>query len=120
MECTVCHDPHGSYSLTNPAGNPYSIRDVVDGTPYVDDGALPQGFNGPPWTTFGVNQEVILTPAASNLDLRNLCSKCHSATWETSSSAHSNGCEGCLTCHSHGAAWGNLDVAQGGNTPWCP
>ena len=33
LECTACHDPHGSYTATNTLGNPYMIRDFVDGTP---------------------------------------------------------------------------------------
>jgi predicted CXXCH cytochrome family protein len=119
MECTVCHDPHGSYSPSNPAGNPYAIRDNVDGSAYVDDGARTAGFNGPPWTTFGVNQQVVLTPTAENLDLRNLCATCHSA-WEAAYSWHAYDCTGCLNCHSHGAAWDSNDWGSGGNTPWCP
>ncbi|MBW2522879.1 MAG: hypothetical protein JRI23_01825, partial [Deltaproteobacteria bacterium] len=53
MECTVCHDPHGSYSESNPRGNPYAIRDFVDGTAYVDDGNWETGWlatgPAPPW-----------------------------------------------------------------------
>ena len=62
LACTACHDPHGSYTATNTLGNPYMIRDYVDGTTYVDDGVRPNAqWTGPPWNTFGTARDVVVT-----------------------------------------------------------
>ncbi len=113
MDCQVCHDPHGSYSATNTAGNPYMIRDVVDGSAFEDDGSLDGGFNGPPFTTFGTSREVVVP--VSGIDVgwgspQGLCEACH-AGWVNSMWAHGM-CSGCQTCHGHGMAWGAVDAVD--------
>lgn len=110
LDCVVCHDPHGSYSPTNTAGNPYLIRDVVDGTPFVDDGARRTGFNGPPWDTYGTVQDVVVGITAAEPDQvewGNLCVACH-ADWLPAMFSHDM-CTGCQTCHGHGSLWGEYD-----------
>jgi hypothetical protein len=121
LDCTVCHDPHGSYTPSNPLGNPYMIRDVVDGTPFVDDGTRTGGFNGPPWDTYGVSLPVVVTISGVAVDWgssQSLCSVCHS-TWLNAYDWHSY-CTGCQTCHGHGQAFGEADfVGSDDDTP-CP
>ena len=121
LDCTVCHDPHGSYTPTNPLGNPYSIRDFVDGTPFDDDGSR-AGWNGPPWTTFGVARPVIVPIAGLEVGwgaADGLCAVCH-AEWVAAQHFHEV-CVGCQTCHGHGQAWGEFDWGPGpkDDTP-CP
>ena len=42
MDCIACHDSHGSYdAVTNPGGNPYMLRDYVEGSQFLDDSARP-------------------------------------------------------------------------------
>ncbi|RME36737.1 MAG: hypothetical protein D6788_10950, partial [Planctomycetota bacterium] len=118
--CTVCHDPHGSYTDTNPAGNPYMIRDVVDGTPFVDDGTRTGGFNGPPWDTFGTKRTVRIGISGLTVDWggsQGLCNVCH-ADWLAAYDFHSF-CGACQICHAHGAAFGETDWVDGNDTP-CP
>ncbi len=122
--CVVCHDPHGSYSPTNSAGNPYMIRDFVDGTTFVDDGirtAGGSGFNGPPWNTFGQARAVTVPVSGLNVgwgSANGLCTVCH-ADWLAAYDWHAY-CTSCQTCHGHGMAWGEYDwVSPRDDTP-CP
>lgn len=121
LDCTVCHEPHGSTTIINPSGNPYLIRDAVDGTPFVDDGTRTGGFNGPPWNTFGVSQNVTVAVSGATVDwgsAGSLCSTCH-ADWLPAYDFHGF-CSSCQTCHAHGAAWGEHDwVGDDDMTP-CP
>jgi len=121
LACMDCHDPHGSYTPTNTAGNAYMIRDFVDGTAYVDDGTRTGGFNGPPFETFGVARDVVVPVSGVDVGWGNadgLCSACH-ATWVDAYSWHSY-CTACQTCHAHGAAFGENDfVGTPDHTP-CP
>ncbi len=110
MDCKDCHDPHGSVTPTNLAGNPYMIRDYVDGTMFVDDGGRPLGFNGPPWDIYGTAGDVTVSISGIAVDWgssQSLCIKCH-VDWLASYSWHSM-CNGCQTCHGHGQAWGGND-----------
>lgn len=107
LDCTACHDPHGSNTPTHPAGNPYMIRDIVDGTPFIDDGARPLGFNGPPFVTTGTLRTVEVAASGSIVTWGNLCVACH-ADWLAAYSWHSL-CDGCQTCHGHGMAWNEHD-----------
>jgi DNA-binding beta-propeller fold protein YncE len=121
VNCADCHDPHGSWTPTNPTGNPYMIRDFVDGTMYVDDGNPAHGWTGPPWNTFGTARPVTIaingvtvgwgTPAG-------LCSACH-ADWLEAMHFHEI-CTGCQTCHGHGQAWGEYDWEGGDHDTPCP
>jgi len=124
LECMDCHDPHGSYTVTNTAGNPYMIRDFVDGTAYVDDGdRYTNHFNGPPWETFGIAREVVITIPGGlfNPDYGNattgLCNVCHADWYAASPMSHD--CAGCATCHAHGAAYQNYDFVGGDDDTWC-
>ena len=120
MPCTDCHDPHGSTTPTNPAGNPYMIRDLVDGTAYVDDGTRTGGFNGPPFETFGTIRDVTVSASGTTVDWGSdvsLCSACH-ANWLSAYSWHDY-CSACQTCHAHGALAGELDFV-GSNSTSCP
>jgi len=118
LPCKSCHDPHGSNTPTNPAGNPYMIADTIDGTPYVDDGARTLGFNGPPWTTQGtLNDPVTVTISGTNVSWGGMCATCHT-DWQSAYSWHSS-CSGCQTCHGHGQAWGNYDWGDGGSDTSC-
>lgn len=111
LRCLDCHDQHGSYSPVNPAGNPYMIRDYVDGTMYVDDGVRPNAqWTGPPWNTFGTAREVVIGINGIAVDWggpTGLCSVCH-ADWIAAYDWHTF-CDGCQTCHGHGQAFGNAD-----------
>lgn len=111
VKCKDCHDPHGSYSATNTLGNPYMIRDVVNGTGYVDDGIRPgPQWTGPPWTVTGISREVKITISGTQVNWAGptgLCNVCH-ASWLNSYSWHSS-CNGCQTCHGHGQIWGEHD-----------
>ncbi|MDD5757486.1 MAG: hypothetical protein PHI06_00220 [Desulfobulbaceae bacterium] len=138
LDCIVCHDPHGSYTLDNPIGNPYMIRDFVDGTPFVDDGSrrwsdqvlgCSDPAASPPDCTHGSRGPVIIDGPSHNGDPQqfsgwtSFCSKCH-VNWAkaTSSGAHliGSGYNSCLTCHAHGAKMGNDDYGGGNNAIWCP
>ncbi len=116
LECTVCHDPHGSYSGSNTAGNPYMIRDNVDGTGFVDDGRRGNLW-GEPWT-YGTAGEVIISNSGSGPDLVPLCSKCH-ADWQNADPTNHE-CTACLTCHSHGGAFGGVDWVGPPEHTLCP
>ncbi len=116
VECMSCHDPHGSYTATNTAGNPYAIRDSVDGTRYVDDGVRPgPAWTGPPWDDVdsqGTLQEsVVVSISGTQVSWGNLCSACH-ADWLAAYDWHSY-CDGCQTCHGHGQDWQNYDWGSG-------
>jgi hypothetical protein len=126
MDCVACHDSHGSYdAVANPDGNPYMFRDYVDGTQFIDDGYRPgANWTGPPWDTTGTAGSVVIkefdgTSIGPKLGDQ-LCVKCH-AGWLASYSWHSM-CGGCLTCHSHGMAWGAQDLGSQGadDAQWCP
>ncbi len=120
MNCKECHDPHGSYTPTNTLGNPYMIRDTVDGTPFIDDGTRTGGFNGPPWNTSGTARGVTVGISGLNVDwgsTASLCSACH-ADWLNAYDFHST-CNGCQTCHGHGMAFGEADFVGANDTP-CP
>jgi predicted CXXCH cytochrome family protein len=111
MECKDCHDPHGSNTPANPAGNPYMIRDFVDGTIYVDDGTRSGGFNGPPWNTTGSAREVAVAASGLIVDwggTTGLCNTCH-ASWVAANTTSHESCTSCQVCHAHGASWGGTD-----------
>jgi len=120
LPCMTCHDPHGSYTLANPGGNPYMIREVVDGTSFVDDGTRWQGYNGPPWDTYGTMRGVEINIDGTSVDwggATGLCNVCH-ADWDQGSYiAHD--CTGCQICHAHGAAWGEHDWEGGDDDTPC-
>ncbi|MCP4590055.1 MAG: hypothetical protein GY842_04875, partial [bacterium] len=121
VSCTVCHDPHGSYTPTNTAGNPYLIRDQVDGTAFVDDGTRVGGFNGPPFNSNGTVREVIVP--ADGVDVgwgesQGLCVVCH-ADWMAGMWAHDM-CTACQGCHAHGSSWGEYDWADDDDHEPCP
>lgn len=121
--CKDCHDPHGSYTETNTLGNPYMIRDYVDGTSYVDDGVRPgPQWTGPPWNTFGTSRAVRITISGTVVNwgsAEGLCGVCH-ANWLGAYSWHSS-CNGCQTCHGHGQAWDNYDWGPApDNSVACP
>lgn len=135
LDCLDCHEYHGSYSANNPFGNPYMIRDYIDGTNwadgsgYVDDGnihgvgdqltcadaTIPSpdcqfGTSGPviiDKPNFKKNDDGSLDSATFN-GWTGFCSKCHSK-WltATSSGAHdiNSGFSSCLTCHGHGIVY---------------
>jgi predicted CXXCH cytochrome family protein len=112
VECLACHDAHGSYSPTNTAGNPYAIRDFVDGTPYIDDGVRPGAqWSGPPWDTTGTPAEVVVTIDGIDLSWGSLCVTCH-GDWQGAYDFHAF-CTGCQSCHGHGQAWQNNDWGSG-------
>ncbi len=119
LNCTDCHDPHGSYTPTNTLGNPYMIRDFVDGTAYIDDGNRPQG-NYVPGTT-GTAGSVVVTISGTTVDwgsAGSLCTKCHE-TWLSAYSWHSY-CNACMNCHGHGQSWDGSDWGtQTGNDTRC-
>lgn len=121
MDCMTCHDPHGSYSATNPTGNPYAIRDFVDGTAFVDDGTRTGGVVGPPWTLTGAARAVTVPVAGADVGwgaTDGLCQTCH-ATWRVAYDFH-DFCTSCQTCHGHGMTWGEADwVGFDDDTP-CP
>ncbi len=119
LDCTDCHDPHGSYTAANTPGNPYMIRDYVDGTPFIDDGNRPTPST---WTANpGTSGDVVVTISGTSVDwgsAGSLCIKCH-ATWLAAYSWHSY-CSGCQTCHGHGQSWDGYDWGtQGGNDTTC-
>jgi len=122
MECTVCHDPHGSWTPENPAGNPYMIRDEVDGAEFVDDGSrYYKNWLGPLWDTFGQAGTVEIAVDGWTVEWGSstgLCPLCHS-DWENASPM-SHYCTGCQTCHGHGQAWQNHDWGGNGNDTPCP
>jgi hypothetical protein len=131
MECTVCHHPHGSASPSNPAGNPYLIRDFVDGTAFVDDGRRLSG-----WLGVGAARTVEIPVAIDaggegQIDYggsaggsSGLCNACH-AQWLGLTAHQASGgaatCFNCNMCHQHGGYQGEWDF--GSNTvrgQYCP
>ncbi len=119
VECLACHDPHGSYTPMNTPGNPYAIRDFVDGSPYIDDGVRPNGqWTGPPWDTTGTAAEVVVTISGIDVSWGSLCIRCH-AGWLDAYDFHGF-CTGCQSCHGHGQAWQNYDWGAGGRDTLCP
>jgi len=118
LDCVACHDPHGSYTDTNTAGNPYMIRDSVDGTGFVDDGVRGDLWGGPPWT-YGSAGPVTVPVSGDGPDMTSLCSKCH-ANWQNAEAFYHQYCTSCVSCHAHGAAFGENDWGGGGNVIWCP
>ena len=120
MSCKDCHDPHGSYTPTNTLGNPYMIRDYVDGSMFVDDGDRNSGWTGPPWTTFGLSRAVVVSISGTDVgwgSATGLCNVCH-PNWEAAYDWHSY-CGACQTCHGHGQAFGENDWGSGGNSIPC-
>ncbi len=122
MDCTACHDPHGSTTPTNLPGNPYALRDEVTGTSFVDDGNRRiGGWNGPPWSTFGVQREVVVPVSGIDVGFGGadgFCATCH-ADYQAAYEWH-DFCSACSTCHSHGANWNENDWPGGGNDTPCP
>jgi hypothetical protein len=121
LDCTVCHDQHGSYTETNTSGNPYMIRDFVDGTPFVDDGSREGGFNGPPWEIYGTARSVVIP--INGIDVgwgssQGLCNVCH-ASWVDAGSFYHSSCNGCQTCHGHGQSWNGADWEDFDNDTPC-
>jgi len=120
MDCVACHDSHGSYNAAgNTGGNPYMLRDYVDGTQFNDDGIRGAITNVPG----SAGPVAIISPTPENIgpQLGNqFCVKCH-ADWVAAYSWHAYDCTGCLTCHSHGMAWGGNDWGDPPiDTQWCP
>ncbi|GAB4321976.1 MAG: hypothetical protein Kow0059_16890 [Candidatus Sumerlaeia bacterium] len=122
VPCLTCHDAHGSYTPSNPAGNPYMIRDYVDGTAFIDDGVRPGAqWTGPPWTTTGTARTVVVTVSGTTVDWgseTSLCQTCH-ANWLNAYDWHSF-CTGCQTCHGHGQSWGEYDWVMPDESVPCP
>jgi len=121
LDCVACHDPHGSYSPSNPAGNPYMIRDFVDGSAMVDDGTRTGGFNGPPWNTFGGARSVAVPVNGLTVGWGSsggLCGVCH-AGWLAAYDWHGF-CDSCQTCHGHGMNWGEADWVNFSHDTPCP
>jgi hypothetical protein len=123
MECVACHDSHGSYdAATNPGGNPYMLRDYVEGSQFLDDSARTLG-NPQPWDQGTDGRVVITNPTPDNIGPQlgaQFCVKCH-ADWVQAYSWHAYDCTGCLTCHSHGGAWGTNDWGPApADQKWCP
>jgi len=122
MLCLDCHDQHGSYSATNTLGNPYMIKDYVDGTSYVDDGERYTGpWLGPPWNTYGTARAVVIGITGLKVDwggAQGLCNVCHSNWYNASPMSHD--CEACQTCHGHGQAYGEYDWESWSNDLPCP
>lgn len=121
MDCLACHDSHGSYTPSNTLGNPYMIRDTVDGTGFIDDGTRTGGFYGPPFDTTGVQRDVVVSISGINVDWgsnASLCSACH-AGWLSAYDWHSY-CDGCQTCHGHGMAFGEYDFVGARDDTPCP
>ncbi|MBI5864879.1 MAG: hypothetical protein HZB38_10290 [Planctomycetes bacterium] len=126
LNCVDCHDPHGSYTPTNTAGNPYMIRDFVDGTQFVDDGYLyARPWIGPPWNTYGVAREVVVSINNNVVGWgtpQGLCGVCH-PYWQANYTLDwwHDSCTSCESCHSHGSSWGEYDWPGSGahDTP-CP
>jgi hypothetical protein len=122
LDCMVCHDPHGSWTPVNPAGNPYLIRDFVDGTGYVDDGTRLGGFNGPPWNTFGTARPVEVGISGLTVDwggAAGLCNVCH-GDWLNAQNFFHESCTACQVCHAHGAAWNEADWEDFDDDTPCP
>ena len=122
IDCMVCHDPHGSYTPSNPAGNPYMIRDFVDGTSFVDDGYRVGGnWTGPPWETYGTARDVQISITGVTVDWggpTGLCAVCH-ADWLPAQHFHDT-CTACQTCHGHGQAFGEYDWVSPADDQPCP
>jgi DNA-binding beta-propeller fold protein YncE len=124
LPCMDCHDPHGSYTPANPTGNPYMIRDFVDGTGYVDDGYRYSIWSGPPWTTFGTARSVVVPVSGTTVGWgsdQGLCAVCH-PTWLATLQMDwwHDYCTACQICHSHGGAWGEYDWEGGDHDTPCP
>jgi len=115
LDCIACHDPHGSATAANPAGNPYMIRDYVDGTVFIDDGSRPGNHYQQP----GTAGEVVIPVTADGPVMAALCEKCH-ADWQNAYDWHSF-CTACISCHAHGGAFGGNDWGDAPNdVQWCP
>jgi len=126
MDCLVCHDAHGSYdAVANPGGNPYMLRDNVQGSQFLDDSARPLATDQDPanWHPGEDGPVIIANPNEFDIGPQlgtQLCVKCHS-DWVAAYSWHAYDCTGCLTCHSHGAAWGTNDWGDApADQKWCP
>lgn len=122
MLCLDCHDSHGSFTETNTLGNPYMIRDIVNGTSYIDDGERYTGpWYGPPWNTYGISRTVKITITGLNVSwggAQGLCNVCHANWYNASPMSHD--CEGCQFCHGHGQAYGEYDWVSWSNDLPCP
>jgi hypothetical protein len=126
MDCVVCHDAHGSYdAATNPGGNPYMLRDYVEGSQFLDDSArtVPGDEDPANWHQGTDGPVVITNPTPENIGPQlgaQFCVKCHS-DWVQAYSWHEFDCTACLTCHSHGAAYDTYDWGSSGvNQQFCP
>ena len=126
MDCVACHDSHGSYdAATNPGGNPYMLRDYVQGSLFQDDLYRTSPIDQDPanWKPGTDGPVVITNPTPENFgpQLGNqFCVKCHS-DWVQAYSWHEFDCTACLTCHSHGAAYDTYDWgSSGANSQFCP
>ena len=123
LACMDCHDPHGSYTPTNTAGNPYLIRDVVDGTAYIDDGCRYTSYTGPPWNTYGTARAVVVDIGPSDVGWGGsdgLCAVCHVEWLNTFGSDWFHDlCYSCQTCHGHGRSWGEHDFQDDDDNEPC-